>query len=281
MSDFDGQTRADKPVCLTIAGSDSGGGAGIQADIKAMQANGVYAASVITAVTAQNTVAVVESMDLPISIIEAQMDAVCSDLRIEATKTGMLSSAAIISVVSERIRRHGLVSVVVDPVMISKSGFALLSDDAVSALVDELLPLAELVTPNAHEAERLTGIPVVDLDGAKEAARLIHRMGPANVLVKGGHVETGDQAIDIFFDGVSFEGFASERIDTKNTHGTGCTYSSAIAANLALGYPMRDAIRRSKTYLTEAIRHGLDIGRGHGPTDHFFFLDQSTHQSAK
>lgn len=264
---------AMKPICLTIAGSDSGGGAGIQADIKAMQANGAYAASVITAVTAQNTVAVESAFDLPLDLIAAQIDAVASDMEIAAVKTGMLSSAAIIGVVADGLRRHSLSPVIVDPVMISKSGFALLAEDAVDALVDEMLPLAHLVTPNAHEAERLSGIRVDSIDAAAEAARRIRRMGPTNVLVKGGHIASGDEATDVLFDGDDFELFRAERLDARNTHGTGCTYSSAIAANLAKGDTLSLAISSAKRYVTEAIRHGLSVGAGHGPTDHFFFLD--------
>lgn len=261
-----------KPVCLTIAGSDSSGGAGIQADIKAMQANGAYAASVITAITAQSTAGVEAALDLPLEIIGAQIDAVCSDLTVAATKTGMLSSAAIIDLVVARVRRYDLHPLVVDPVMISKSGFALLADDAIETLAGSLLPLADLVTPNAHEAERLASIPVGTLQEAREAARRIHDLGARNVLVKGGHLGGGSEAVDVLFDGIVFEEFRSERLETRNTHGTGCTYSSAIAAHLAQGRGMVEAIARSKAYVTEAIRYGLNIGSGHGPTDHFYFL---------
>lgn len=261
-----------RPVCLTIAGSDSGGGAGIQADIKAMQANGTFAASVITAVTAQNTVAVTGAVDLSLDIIAKQIDAVCSDIDVAATKTGMLSSASIIELVSERIRRYELHPLVVDPVMISKSGFTLLADDAIEALVERLLPLADVVTPNAHEAERLASIQVVTEEDARQAARRIHGMGARSVLVKGGHLESSSDAVDVLFDGNDFHEFRSERLDSRNTHGTGCTYASAIAANLARGHDLVEAIRRAKEYVTEAIRHGLAIGSGHGPTDHFYFL---------
>lgn len=265
-----------KPVCLTIAGSDSGGGAGIQADIKAMQANGAYAASVITAVTAQNTVAVNSVLEMPRDLIEAQLDTVCTDLDVRATKTGMLSSSQIISVVAAGIRRHDLHPLVVDPVMISKSGFALLADQAVDALVGELLPLADLVTPNVHEAERLTGSSISNLTDAKRAARRIHELGPKAVLVKGGHLDTEREAVDVLFDGASFELVRAERLDARNTHGTGCTYSSAIAARMALGDDVRAAVLSAKRYVTEAIRHGLAIGAGTGPTDHFYFLSEMT-----
>lgn len=265
-------TTQAKPVCLTIAGSDSSGGAGIQADIKAMQANGVYAASVITAVTAQNTVAVESAFDLPTDLVRAQIDAVAGDLQVAAVKTGMLSSAAIIRVVAEGIRRHGLRPLVVDPVMISKSGFALLADKAVNVLIEELFPLALLLTPNAHEAGRLTGITVDSIEAAGEAAKVIHRMGPQNVLVKGGHISSETEAVDVLFDGKRLELYHAERLDSKNTHGTGCTYSSAIAAHLARGRTLVEAVAVAKRYVTEAIRYGLDIGRGNGSTDHFFFL---------
>jgi hydroxymethylpyrimidine/phosphomethylpyrimidine kinase len=261
-----------KPLALTIAGSDSGGGAGIQADIKSMEANGVFAASVITAVTAQNTTAVTDAFDLPLDIIEAQLDAVADDFTFGAVKTGMLSSAAIIGLVARKVRAHGFAPLVVDPVMISKSGFALLQPDAVEALKRELLPLATVVTPNVHEAERLADVEIRTGDDAEAAARAIHALGPAAVLVKGGHLEGEPAAVDVLFDGAEVHAFRSERIDTPHTHGTGCTYASAIAARLAHGDALPEAVRRAKVYVTEAIRHGLPLGSGHGPTSHFYFL---------
>jgi hydroxymethylpyrimidine/phosphomethylpyrimidine kinase len=263
-----------KPLALTIAGSDSGGGAGIQADIKAMEANGVFAASVITAVTAQNTKAVTAAFDLPLDIIEAQLDAVADDFAFGAVKTGMLSSSAIIELVARKVREHELRPLVVDPVMISKSGFALLQPDAVEALRRDLLPLATLVTPNVHEAERLTDTEIRTRDDAEAAAHAIHALGPQAVLVKGGHLEGESDAVDVLFDGADVHAFRSERIDTPHTHGTGCTYASAIAAWLARGAALPEAVRRAKAYVTEAIRHGLPIGGGHGPTSHFYFLDE-------
>lgn len=261
-------------LALTIAGSDSGGGAGIQADIKAMQANGVYAASVITAITAQNTVAVTHALELPVSIIEAQIDAVYDDLPIRATKTGMLSSSEIIEAVAAKIEAREIGPLVVDPVMISKSGFKLLHDDAIGTLKERLIPLATVVTPNAHEAEHLTGIEVRSAESAREAALKIFEMGADAVLVKGGHFEDEREAVDVLYDGKSFHTFSAPFIDTKNTHGTGCTYAASIAANLARGYPLRESIARAKRYVTDAIRHGLDIGEGHGPTSHFYFFDR-------
>lgn len=260
------------PVACTIAGSDSGGGAGIQADIKSMQANGVFAASVLTAITAQNTQAVTEAVNLPVPIIQAQFRAVLEDISIAAFKTGMLSSSDIISAVSSMLVNHTDVPLVVDPVMISKSGFSLLADDAVDVLIFELLPLATICTPNAQEAERLTGRSIQSAEEAEEAARHIHGMGPAAVLVKGGHLEDEPDAVDVLFDGDEVHLFRSERIDTPHTHGTGCTYASAIAANLARGVDLYTSIDRAKRYVTGAIRGGLSIGGGHGPTDHFWFL---------
>ena len=264
---------SSKPLALTIAGSDSGGGAGIQADIKAMEANGVFAASVITAVTAQNTKAVTAAFDLPLGIIEAQLDAVADDFTFGAVKTGMLSSRAIIALVARKVREHGFGPLVVDPVMISKSGFALLQPDAVEALKRDLLPLAALVTPNVHEAERLADREIRTLADAEAAARAIHALGPQAVLVKGGHLDDEEDAVDVLFDGAEVHAFRSERFETPHTHGTGCTYASAIAAHLARGAALPEAVRRAKGYVTEAIRHGLAIGSGHGPTSHFYFLD--------
>ncbi len=261
-------------LALTIAGSDSGGGAGIQADIKAMQANGVYAASVITAITAQNTVAVTDAFELPVSLIASQIDAVFDDLPIRATKTGMLSSSEVIELIAAKVEEREISPLVVDPVMISKSGFKLLKDEAIDTLKTRLIPLAAVITPNAHEAEHLTGLEVKSVQGAREAARMIFEMGPAAVLVKGGHFEEEREAIDVLYDGKSFHTFAAPFIETKNTHGSGCTFAASIAANLARGYPLRESVARSKRYVTDAIRHGLDIGEGHGPTNHFYFLDR-------
>jgi len=260
-------------VALTIAGSDSGGGAGIQADLKSMQANGVFAASVITAVTAQNTRAVTAAFELPVALIEAQIDAVMSDIQVDATKTGMLSSIAIIEVVARKVREHWMFPLVVDPVMISKSGFSLLKPDAVDALRTLLLPLATVVTPNAHEAQRLAEMEIRTADDAAEAARRIHRLGPSAVLVKGGHLDGETEAIDVLFDGKEEHRLSAPRIDTPHTHGTGCTYASAIAANLAKGHDLLTAVQRAKRYVTGAIRNGLPIGAGHGPTHHFWYLE--------
>ena len=257
---------------LTIAGSDSGGGAGIQADLKAFHANGVFGMSAITSVTAQNTQEVRAAFDLPVDLIVAQIDAVFDDFDVSAVKTGMLSSEAIVRAVSERLDARKVASLVVDPVMISKSGFALLKPDAVQAVKERLLPLASLVTPNLHEAALLSGIEVETVDQAREAGRRIMDYGPGAVLVKGGHLSDASRAIDVLLDGETERLFESERFDTPNTHGTGCTYSAAIAARLARGESLEEAVRSAKAYITEAIRHSLDIGHGHGPTHHFYFL---------
>ena len=260
-------------TALTIAASDSGGGAGIQADIKAMQACGVFAMSALVAVTAQNTREVTDVFAFPADIIEKQIVAVADDLPIGAVKTGMLFSSEIVDVVAAKLEERKLKPLVVDPVMISKSGYQLLKDEAIETLIDRLLPLATLVTPNAHEAGRLAGMDVTSEEDAREAARRIHGMGPDAVLVKGGHLQGESDAVDVLFDGADFVTFSSERIDTPHTHGTGCTYGSSIAAYLAREFALEDAIRRAKEYVTEAIRHGLPLGGGHGPTNHFYFLE--------
>ncbi|MEO0560270.1 MAG: bifunctional hydroxymethylpyrimidine kinase/phosphomethylpyrimidine kinase [Bacteroidota bacterium] len=260
------------PTALTIAGSDSGGGAGIQADLKAFEAHGVFGMSVLTAITAQSTREVTRAFDLPVDLIAAQLDAVVEDLPIGAVKTGMLSSAAIIETVADGITRHELAPVVVDPVMVTTSGFSLLAPDAVEAVRTRMLPLADLATPNTHEAAALAGFEVRTLDDARRAARAILEMGPRAVLVKGGHLESESDAVDLLLDADGERLYRAERLDTTSTHGTGCTYASSIAANLARGFELREAIARARAYLQEAIRHGLDIGAGNGPTKHFWFL---------
>jgi hydroxymethylpyrimidine/phosphomethylpyrimidine kinase len=253
-------------VVLTVAGSDSGGGAGIQADLRTFAAHGVHGTSAITAVTAQNSVAVLDWVALEPHMVVAQMEAVASDMPVAAAKTGMLATAAIVSAVAAAIERLRLPLVVVDPVMIAKSGDRLLDRDAETAYRERLLPLATVVTPNLPEAESLLGRPVRTLAEMREAARALRAMGPRAVVVKGGHLE-GD-AVDVFWDGERMEALSAPRIATKNTHGTGCTYSAAIAARLALGDPLLDAVRGAKAYLTEAIRRSYSVGRGHGPVDH-------------
>ncbi|GAB5537842.1 MAG: bifunctional hydroxymethylpyrimidine kinase/phosphomethylpyrimidine kinase [Rubricoccaceae bacterium] len=259
-------------TALTIAGSDSGGGAGIQADLKAFEANGVFGMSVLTAITAQNTTEVTQAFELPADLIVAQLDAVVADLPVGAVKTGMLSSVAIIEAVADGLARHELAPVVVDPVMVTTSGFSLLRPEAVQAVRERMLPLADLATPNTHEAAALAGFDVRTRDDARRAAHAIRDMGPRAVLVKGGHLESEPDAVDLLLDADGERLYRAERLDTTSTHGTGCTYASSIAANLARGFEMREAIARARTYLQEAIRHGLNIGGGNGPTRHFWFL---------
>lgn len=267
---------SDKPVALTIAGSDSGGGAGIQADLKSMEANGVFGTSALTAVTAQNTEEVAQAHDLPPALVAAQIDAVAEDMDVQAAKTGMLSAPEIIETVADRVAAHDLFPFVVDPVMISKTGFQLLQDAAIDTLVDELLPLATVVTPNVHEAEHLTDIPIETPDDLRPAAEALLDYGPGAVLVKGGHLSGTEEAVDVLVDGDTSWTFAAPRIDTKHTHGTGCTYASAIAANLAKGHALVPAVERAKRYVTGAIRHALSLGHGRGPTNHFFHLNPET-----
>jgi hydroxymethylpyrimidine/phosphomethylpyrimidine kinase len=255
-----------RPRAMTIAGSDSGGGAGIQADLKTFMALGVYGTSAITAITAQNTVGVRAVHEIPVGVIADQIDAIVEDIGVDAVKTGMLSSVGIIATVAERVRHWQLDRLVVDPVMVAKSGDRLLREDAVEALVRELLPLAMVLTPNLPEAEVLVGRSLETEDEIRQAARDIVDMGPRAVVMKGGH-RPGD-AIDILFDGHRFHTFASERFATPNTHGTGCTFSAAIAAGLASGMGLVDAVGLAKRYLTEAIRHAAPLGRGHGPVAH-------------
>ena len=262
-----------KPVALTIAGSDSGGGAGIQADLKAMEANGVFGTSALAAVTAQNTEEVAQAHDLPPSLVAAQIDAVAEDMDVQAAKTGMLSAPEIIETVADRVAAHDLFPFVVDPVMISKTGFQLLQDAAIDTLIDELLPLATVVTPNVHEAEHLTGVTIETTEDLEAAGKALLEHGPDAVLVKGGHLSGTGEAVDVLVDGDASRRFAAPRIDTTHTHGTGCTYASAIAAHLAKGRALESAVERAKRYVTGAIRHALPLGHGRGPTNHFFHLD--------
>jgi hydroxymethylpyrimidine/phosphomethylpyrimidine kinase len=265
------QTITKKPTAMSIAGSDSGGGAGIQADLKTFAALGVYGTSALTAVTAQNTLGVTAIHEVPTDVIAAQMDAILSDIGADAVKTGMLSSSDIIETVAQELQRQSIAQLVVDPVMVAKGGDRLLQEDAVEALKTRLLPLATVVTPNLPEAEVLTGITIRNTEDVRNAARAIVSMGAKSVVVKGGHL-AGKEALDIFYDGKGFREFSAPRIDTKNTHGTGCTLASAITAGLAKGLPLVEAVAQAKTYVTEAIRASLDIGSGHGPLDHFHML---------
>lgn len=257
-------------TALTVAGSDSGGGAGIQADLKSFAALGVHGTSVITALTAQNTLGVTAIYDLPPSFIEAQFDAVATDIGVDAMKTGMLFSVEIIDAVCRKIKEYGIADVVVDPVMVATSGDLLLRSEAVDAIKNSLLPLAAVVTPNRREAEVLSGLQIHDEGEIKEAARKIYELGPRYVLVKGGHA-SGD-AIDWLFDGEEYTPFWAPRVETTNTHGTGCTLSAAIAALLAHGQAVPEAVAGAKQYITAAIQHAYPLGKGHGPVNHLFAL---------
>jgi hydroxymethylpyrimidine/phosphomethylpyrimidine kinase len=253
-------------VALTIAGSDSGGGAGVQADLRTFAAHGVHGTSALTAVTAQSSVAVTAWVALEPRMVAAQIEAVATDMPVAATKTGMLATAEIIVAVAEAAGRLSLGPLVVDPVMIAKSGDRLLDARAERAYVERLFPRAALVTPNLHEAGALLGRPVRDVAEMREAARDLRRLGARAVLVKGGALE-GD-AVDVFHDGERLEDIVAPRVETPNTHGTGCTLSAAICARLALGAPLLDAVREAKSYLTEGLRRSYAVGRGRGVVDH-------------
>lgn len=257
---------------LTIAGSDSCGGAGIQADLKTFSALGAYGMSVITAVTAQNTMGVFNVRELDVDIIRDQIDCLFDDIKIDAVKVGMVSSIEIIDVIGECLKKNNADNIVVDPVMVSKSGYHLLREEAKEELVKVLFPLAEVVTPNLFEAELITGDKIENLAQMEVAAVKINGLGGMKVIVKGGHL-TGD-AIDVVYDGKNFSYLKGTRIETKNTHGTGCTFSSAIAALLARGYTVAEAARQAKEYINGAIEHSFELGRGVGPTNHFYNLYQ-------
>lgn len=260
------EQRRARPRALSIAGSDSGGGAGIQADLKTFSALGVYGMTAITAVTVQNTEGVSGVAEIPPGIVAAQVRSVLSDIGADAVKTGMLSSSAIISAVAEALSEFTGIPLVIDPVFISKHGDPLLHASAVAALKSELIPSAELVTPNTHEASGLAGFEVATRDDMRRAAEAILALGARSVLVKGGHLE-GDSAADLFADGATETWLEQERIDTVHTHGTGCTLSAAIAAYRAKGLQLEDAVAQGKEFVTEAIRSGLAIGKGIGPVD--------------
>ena len=253
---------------LTIAGSDSGAGAGIQADLKTFAALGVYGTSVITAITAQNTKGVTQILELPLDLISAQIDAVIEDIGAFALKTGMLANAGIIEVVAEKIHQHRLQNLVVDPVMVAKGGDILLRQDAIDTLRSRLLPLATIVTPHLPEVEQLTGIKGTRIQNLKDAAKHIIDMGARSVVIKGGHKK--GPAVDLFYDGKEFRHLRAPRISTTNTHGTGCTFSAAIAAGLAKGEKLEKTVVQAKRYITRAIREGFAIGSGHSPVHHFY-----------
>jgi hydroxymethylpyrimidine/phosphomethylpyrimidine kinase len=263
---------APRPRALTIAGSDSGGGAGIQADLKTFSALGVYGMSAITAVTVQNTLGVTGYEALSPSTVAEQIRAVVTDIGVDAAKTGMLASREIVEAVADAVAETAVPNLVVDPVFVSKHGHALLEEDAVDALRTRILPLATLVTPNLPEAGGLVGFAVETVNDMERAAEAILRLGPRAVLVKGGHLEGSARADDLFADATRTEWISGERIDTPHTHGTGCTISAAIAAYLAGGRELLEAVRDGKAFVTEAIRHALALGKGIGPVDQLWSI---------
>ena len=260
---------------LAIAGSDTSGGAGIQADIKTITALGGYATTVITALTAQNTLGVQSIFEIPASFVGKQIDAVMTDIGTDAVKTGMLLSKDIVETVSLKIKAYKIKCVVVDPVIMSKNKKRLLSGDAIKVLTSKLFPLSFLVTPNIPEAEYIAGIKIKNQSDAEKAAKIIHQLGPLNVLIKGGHAEkvldikNKDTVIDILYDGKSFEYIKGAYIETKNTHGTGCTYASAIATYLAKGEKLKEAVIQAKGFVTMSIKKSINPGKGYGTLDQF------------
>jgi len=257
------------PRILTIAGSDSGGGAGIEADLKTFTALGAYGMAAVTSVTAQNTVEVTTVYDLPPNIVAEQIDAVSKDIGVDAAKTGMLSQAGIVEAVADAAARNKIEKLVVDPVMISKGGSPLLQNSAQTAMKERIMPLAFLATPNIPEAEVLSGLIIGRLEDIREAAKRIAGLGARHVLIKGGH-RKGPEATDYWYDGDRFWEFSAPRIPTQNTHGTGCTYSAAIATYLGMGLDIEKAIRQAKEYLNGAIKHSFAFGQGYGPLNHFW-----------
>ncbi|MBZ4374651.1 bifunctional hydroxymethylpyrimidine kinase/phosphomethylpyrimidine kinase [Corallococcus sp. AS-1-6] len=259
-------------TALTIAGSDSGGGAGIQADLRTFSFHRVHGTSAVTAITAQNTRGVTRVDLLPPESVTAQVDAVASDMRVDAVKVGMLAQRPLIEAVASQLARVSLGPIVVDPVMVSRAGSQLIDDEAVEALRTRMLPLAAILTPNRHEAKLLAGMDIQTLEDMREAARRIHALGSRVVLVKGGGMPGALRGTDVWFDGTRMETLSVAPVDTPNTHGTGCTLSAAIAARLALGTAPLEAVRLAKEYVTSALRYPLAVGHGNGPIGHFFPL---------
>jgi hydroxymethylpyrimidine/phosphomethylpyrimidine kinase len=261
------------PLALSIAGSDSGGCAGIQADLRTFSALGVHGMTAITAITSQNTVRVEDVFNLPPRTVSSQIEAVLSDIGADAVKTGMLPDPEIIDAVAEKIRQFEIENLVVDPVMVSTGGDALISEEARDTLVSSLFPLALIITPNLDEASVLAGRRLAALEDMYTAAREIQGTGPRAVLIKGGHLEGSVCSVDLLFDGEQFTEFSSPRVDSANTHGSGCTLSAAIAAFLARGSTLREAVGKAKEYVTGAIRNSYSLGKGHGPLGHFYRRD--------
>lgn len=255
---------------LTIAGSDCSGGAGIQADIKTFSAHGVFGMSVIVSVVAENTSRVIDIQDISPDMIKKQIDAIFEDIEVDAVKIGMLSTPECMKAVAEKLKEYKPANVVVDPVMYAKNGCPLMQPTAIDTLINVIIPAADVLTPNIPEAEKISGLPISSVADMETVAKKIHAMGCKAVIVKGGH--KSGSALDVLFDGKNFTHFETERIDTKNTHGTGCTFSSALASQLALGLSIKEAVQKSKDYVTTAIKHSLAIGKGNGPTNHFYNL---------
>ena len=258
---------------LSIAGSDCSGGAGIQADLKTFAAHGVFGMSVITAVVAENTSRVIDVQNITPDMVEKQIDAVFEDIEVDAVKIGMLPTPEIMEAVAGKIRQYGIRPVVIDPVMYAKNGCPLMAETSIETLIKVILPSADILTPNIPEAEKIARMEIASVGDMERAARKIYDMGCMGIVVKGGHAH--DSALDILFDGEKYFHFNADRIDTKNTHGTGCTFSSAVAAQLAKGKSIQDAVRLAKAYVTMAIEHSLDIGKGNGPTHHFYQVYRS------
>lgn len=254
--------------CLTIAGSDCSGGAGIQADLKAFSAHGVYGASVITSVVAENTSRVISVHNIPVDEIEKQIDAVFEDVKVDAVKLGMLPTAEIIKAVADKLRKYKPPFVVCDPVMVATSGDALSESGIDKAFIEYMFPVSDLVTPNIPETTALSGVEISSLDDMRKAAEVLLKKGAKNILVKGGHLT--DDAADILLGENGECVFTSRRVNSPNTHGTGCTLSSAISANLALGNDLKTSVQNAKTYVTEAIENSYTVGKGHSPVHHFY-----------
>ncbi len=265
-------------TALTIAGSDSSGGAGIQADIKTMTANGVFAMSAVTALTAQNTTGVAAIMEASPEFLAQQLDCIFTDIVPDAVKIGMVSSSALIAVIAEKLIQYQAKHIVLDPVMVATSGAKLISDDAIAALTEKLIPLAEVITPNIPEAEVLTGMKITDVSGIEQAARKISESYGCAVLLKGGH--SVNDANDYLYSKDGGRVFEGRRIDNPNTHGTGCTLSSAIASNLAKGFPLPEAIERAKNYISGALGAMLNLGKGSGPMNHAFAIENQFTEEA-
>lgn len=259
-------------VALTIAGSDSGGGAGIQADLRTFAFHCVHGTSALTCITAQNTLGVTRVDALPVESVVAQIQAVVEDIGVQAAKTGMLLNREIIAAVAQQVESLKIDKLVVDPVMVSRTGAQLIDDSAKSTMRDKLIPQAMLVTPNCYEAQILTGLEIHTLADMQAAARSIYKQGAKAVLVKGGGMKGDLHGVDVWFDGQQMETLTTTLVETNNTHGTGCTLAAAIAANLALSQDLFSAVERAKTYVTAALQHSLSIGKGQGPVGHFFVL---------